>query len=58
MIVLRLDAETHGYNKEISNVEDLQEAIQKELDDDVLEVSIKKRAAKDNSPCITRPENY
>ena len=55
-MILRMDAETHGYNKEVSNVKELQEAIAAELDENVLEVSIKKRAVKDNSPCIERPE--
>lgn len=46
--VIHMDAETHGYNKEVSSVKELQETIAAELDENVLEVSIKKRAVKDN----------
>ena len=53
---LRLDAETHGYNKEYSKVEELQKAVVGELDENVIEVSIKKRAVKDNSPSVERTE--
>jgi hypothetical protein len=49
MIVLRLNSGTHGYNEEISNVEDLQEAIKKELDDDVVEVFIQKKTTEKKS---------
>lgn len=49
MIILRLDAETHGYNKEYESIEELKKAITEELDENVFEVSIKKRAVKDNS---------
>lgn len=55
-MILRIDAETHGYNKEYENAENLTKAVIEELDDNVIEVSIKKRAVKDNSPCIERPE--
>ena len=55
-MILRLDAETHGYNKEYENVEELQNAITEELDENVMEVSIKKRAVKDNSPSVERTE--
>ena len=51
MIVLRLDAETHGYNKEYESIEELNKAIAEELDENVFEVLIKKRAVKDNSQC-------
>ena len=44
--ILRLDAETHGYNKEFTNKEEMQNAIAAELDENVYEISIKKRAAK------------
>ena len=53
--VIYIDAETHGYNKEVSSVKELQEAIAAELDENVLEISIKKRAVKDNSPSVARP---
>lgn len=56
--VVHIDAETHGSNEECSSVEDLIKTVVKEMDENVIEVSIKKRAVKDNSPCITRPENY
>ena len=47
--ILRLNAETYGYNKEFTNTEELQKAIALELDENVYEISIKKRAAKSNS---------
>lgn len=54
--ILRLDAETHGYNKEFTNKEELQNTIAAELDENVYEISIKKRAVKDNSQCSERTE--
>lgn len=56
--ILRLDAETHGYNKEYEKEVELIKAVVEEIDENVIEVSIKKRAVKDNSPCIERPECY
>ena len=51
MKTLRVDAETHGYNKEYEKTDELLKAVLEELDENVIEVSIKKRAVKDNSPC-------
>ena len=56
MMKLKVDAETHGYNKEYEKVEELIKTVVIELDENVVEVSIKKRAVKDNSPSVVRPE--
>lgn len=56
MKILRVDAETHGYNKEYEKTDELIKVVLEELDENVIEVSIKKRAVKDNSPSIVRPE--
>ena len=48
-IKLSVDCEVQGYNKEISDVEKLKEAVVKELDNDVGEVQIKKRAPERDS---------
>lgn len=48
-MILRVNAETHGYNKEFTNTEELKKAIAEEMDENVLEISIKKRATKSNS---------
>lgn len=57
-VILRLDAETHGYNKEFTNKEELQNTIAAELDENVYEISIKKRAVRDNSPCDCETKEF
>ena len=54
-MILRLDAETHGYNKEYEKEVELIKAVVEELDENVIEISIKKRAVRDNSPSVARP---
>ena len=49
IIKLSVDCEVRGYNKEFSDVENLKEAVIKELDNDVVEVQIKKRAPERDS---------
>jgi len=48
-MILHVDEEVHGFNKEIENASDMRTAVATLIDENVIEVSIKKRAAKDNS---------
>lgn len=48
-MVLHVDEEVQGYNREIENVTDMKAAVVTLIDENVLEVAIKKRAVKDNS---------
>ena len=49
-MILRVDEEVQGINKEITSVSEMKAAVVTLIDEDVIEVSIKKRAAIDNSP--------
>lgn len=46
---LRVEAETYAYNKEVTNVSDLHTVAMRELDEQVVEVSIKKKDADDKN---------
>lgn len=48
-MVLHVDEEVQGFNKEITNANDMRAAVVTLIDENVTEVSIKKRAVKDNS---------
>lgn len=48
MYTLKVDEEVTGYNKTVSNINELRVEVMNVLDEDVLEVSIKKKAATDN----------
>lgn len=56
MMNLIVDAETYGCRKEYDKEAELIKAVVSELDENVIEVSIKKRAVKDNSPSVARSE--
>ena len=49
-MVLHVDEEVQGFNKEIENANDMRAAVATLIDENVIEVSIKKRAVIDNSP--------
>lgn len=49
-MTLRVDAETHGHFEDYENAWELFKVLIGELDEDVIEVSVKKRAVKDESP--------
>ena len=50
---LSVDEEVQGFNREIESVIDMKAAVATLIDEDVIEVSIKKkRAVKDNSPKV------
>ena len=44
-MVLHVDEEVQGFNKEITNANDMRAAVVTLIDENVIEVSIKKRAA-------------
>ncbi|MGN1158224.1 MAG: hypothetical protein ACI4TK_18795 [Agathobacter sp.] len=46
---LHVDEEVQGFNKEFENANDMKAAVATLIDENVIEVSIKKRAVKDNS---------
>ena len=48
-MVLHVDEEVQGFNKEITNANDMRAAVVTLIDENVTEVSIKKRAVIDNS---------
>lgn len=49
-MVLHVDGEVQGFIKEITNVNDMRAAVVTLIDENVTEVSIKKRAVKGSSP--------
>lgn len=48
-MILHVDEEVQGFNKEITNANDMRAAVVTLIDENVTEVSIKKRAVIDNS---------
>ena len=52
---LHIDEEVQGSNEEINSPEEMKKRLETLIDEDVLEVSIKKRAAKDNSHYAGNP---
>ena len=53
---IKIDEEIMGNRIECDSTEKLIKEVVRELDENVYEISIKKRAVKDNSPSIPRTE--
>lgn len=49
-MVLHVDKEVQGYNREIEDVTDMKVAVVSLIDENVIEVTVKKRATKCSSP--------
>ena len=46
---LHLNAETYGFHKDIESMDEMKKEVMDLIDEDIIEISIKKRAVKDNS---------
>lgn len=49
---LHIDEEVQGRNEEFTTPEEMKKRLETLIDENVTEVTIKKRAVKDNSPCV------
>lgn len=49
---LNVDEEVQGSNEELNSPEEMKKRLETLIDENVIEVTVKKRAVKDNSPCV------
>ena len=51
-MILHKDEEVQGSNEEFATPEEMKKKLETLIDENVIEVTVKKRAAKDNSLCV------